>query len=773
MNGNTIASLLVRLGLDSKDFTQGISEAKSSMSDFGDNALKGMAGIGGTVLAGIGALAAGIGTLGVKTGMSAAEVKQMRMVTEVMGDTAGYTTEKILEQRNALIDAGITYGGTETVLQSLMAAQIDVGQATELSRMAQNLAVKTGEDSTETTLKLVSAIELGSSQLAKGAGLTISFADAQKKYAEELGKSVTELTDAEKTQANYNAVMEKGLPFMGLYEEAMEHPIKQLGSLNRLFDTLSVEIGKYFVPAISSVIAGFSGFVKGAIEAVSEGGALEPILQGLGDVFSWLGDVISKAFVFMGENIPVFLEKLQNAWVWLMKNKGVIVGVFAALGAAIGVFVYTVIIPAVASIISAIWPALLIMAAIGLAAYVLYEAWSNNWLGIRDALTSVWENTIKPALSQLWEWLQVAIPAAIAWLSALWSDTLQPAMEEVWEWVQAVVFPIIETLWNWIQNYLITVIDAYALLWTEVVWPAMKKLWLWVQTTVFPIIATLWDWIKVKVPEAIAVLTDFWENKLLPAITAVWSFIENDLFPLFMAISGFMDAAFSLAVTALSGLWENVLYPAFEKVWAFVKENVMPVFEAIGEFMDAAFSLATTVLAGLWQNVLYPALKDVTEWVEKHTQPIFEKLEEFWNDKFLPIIEKVSEWLGNKLQPAFEGIKGVLNNVVEFIQQMTDKLKALEGNLPDWLTPGSPTPFELGLAGIGKELDALNRRQLPMFASNLLDINTGEMPVSGMLDIEGGGGSTTNFYITSPMKPEEALTPTQTVRRLSMLYGVN
>lgn len=189
--------------------------------------------------------------------------------------------------------------------------------------------------------------------------------------------------------------------------------------------------------------------------------------------------------------------------------------------------------------------------------------------------------------------------------------------------------------------------------------------------------------------------------------------------------------------------------------------------------MDAAFSLATTVLAGLWQNVLYPALKDVTEWVEKHTQPIFEKLEEFWNDKFLPIIEKVSEWLGNKLQPAFEGIKGVLNNVVEFIQQMTDKLKALEGNLPDWLTPGSPTPFELGLAGIGKELDALNRRQLPMFASNLLDINTGEMPVSGMLDIEGGGGSTTNFYITSPMKPEEALTPTQTVRRLSMLYGVN
>jgi hypothetical protein len=37
----------------------------------------------------------------------------------------------------------------------------------------------------------------------------------------------------------------------------------------------------------------------------------------------------------------------------------------------------------------------------------------------------------------------------------------------------------------------------------------------------------------------------------------------------------------------------------------------------------------------------------------------------------------------------------------------------------------------------------------------------------------GGVGETNNFYITSPLRPENALTPTQTVKRLSMLYGVN
>jgi uncharacterized membrane protein len=225
-----------------------------------------------------------------------------------------------------------------------------------------------------------------------------------------------------------------------------------------------------------------------------------------------------------------------------------------------------------------------------------------------------------------------------------------------------------------------------------------------------------------NIPKAIEWLSDKWTNVLLPAIESVWAFIQNYLMPLFNAVVGFISAVFSLALTVFAGIWENILWPAIEMVWQFLKNNIFPIIEALVDFFNAAFTLALTALAGLWQNVLAPALEKVWEWIDNKIIPVFEKLKNFWDKKFGPIIDKVVGWLGDKLEPAFQGISDVVSSIVGFINDLTTKLKNIK--LPAWLTPGSPTPFEIGLLGINDALKEINKKGLPDFRDSLFDLDS-------------------------------------------------
>jgi hypothetical protein len=58
---------------------------------------------------------------------------------------------------------------------------------------------------------------------------------------------------------------------------------------------------------------------------------------------------------------------------------------------------------------------------------------------------------------------------------------------------------------------------------------------------------------------------------------------------------------------------------------------------------------------------------------------------------------KVSEIKG-----AFSGITGAIDSVISSIKRLIDWLGKIE--VPDILSPGSPTPFEIGLRGVDKAL---------------------------------------------------------------------
>lgn len=218
----------------------------------------------------------------------------------------------------------------------------------------------------------------------------------------------------------------------------------------------------------------------------------------------------------------------------------------------------------------------------------------------------------------------------------------------------------------------------------------MAAVWAWLQ----PILKNLWDWLKTNIPLALQALADYWQNQLLPAIQTVWEWMNSSLFPFFQALGEFLGAVFGVALKALAGIWENVLAPALENVWDWLSVKLMPVFEALSNF---------------------------------------------WTTTLQPIVEAMAKWFGEKLAGAFSGLSTTIEKVTDWLNTMADILNNL--TLPDWMTPGSPTPWEIGLLGVSDMLRKVGDIRLPALAASMQMMPVPAIAGGGMTFAGGGRGA--------------------------------
>jgi phage-related protein len=672
----------------------------------------GLATVGG-VIAGVGVAAAGaFGALAVSVGMAAAEVNQMQMVTGLMAENAGWSAKMIDQQREALRSSGITAGGTEQALQALMAAELDVAAATDLSRLAQNLAVKTGQDSTQTFLGLVSGIERADAQMLKSAGITVDMASAQEALAAELGKSVGELTAAEKQQAAWNAVIEKSPVYDGLYEAAMEHPIKQLGSLKRLFNDIAVQLGQYFAPAISTVIAGFSDFVKQIIAAISEGGALEPMLAGIGNVFTWIGEQIGAFLSWLGENIPAIIATFQEIAAWFQENEGVIVGILAAIGVSLVALGVTAA-QALAPIIAGMLPVIAIMALVGAAAYLLYEAWTNNWGGIQEktqAVISFVQGVISTALAAIQAWWAEHGEAVMAAVQAMW-DAVKTTFETVIAVIQTVVSRVLSEI---------------------------KAFWDAHGADIMAIVKILWDRVKAAFDQAVAVIKK--------VVEVVLGFIQ-----------GIWEKHGETIMAVVTNMW-NIIKTQFE--WA--KTTLGNIISAIRSALEGDWTAFGETLRQIWD--------DTWEMIKEVLRLAWDSIKTIVSDLITSVITffKETDW-GAVGKNIIEGIANGITNAVGFIVDAAkNAAKAAFDAAKAFLGIESPSRLfmEVGYdvsKGFAEGIE--NSLQLPELAAR-------NMGLAALGALQGGGSAnnTTNFTINLNGTGEAAEDVINAVRLMEMIY---
>lgn len=213
---------------------------------------------------------------------------------------------------------------------------------------------------------------------------------------------------------------------------------------------------------------------------------------------------------------------------------------------------------------------------------------------------------------------------------------------------------------------------AYLLytMWTEN-WYGIQEIvagfWAWLQ----PILQSLWNWLATNVPIAIAILKLKWQE-LQNTIAIVWNWLSTVLFPFFQALRNFLSAVFGVALTAL---------------------------------------------AGIWQNVLAPALKDVFGWLSEKLMPVFKDLSDWWKSTGSPVAQAIAHWFGDVIVQAFKDLTRQFMDATKWLNDMATKLNNMK--LPGWMTPGSPTPWEIGLWGVQDALQAVSGIGLPSLSANM------------------------------------------------------
>jgi hypothetical protein len=229
----------------------------------------------------------------------AARTEVLNTVLGVTARNMNYTTAMAQAQVKAIQGMNITHQNAIDITTQLMRAQIDLSQATALARAAQDLAVVSGENSSDTLQHLTIAIQEQNTMMLRQYGIVVNINTVMERYAATLNKSAAALTTQERSQAMVNTIMREGQKVTGSYVLSMEDAGKMMTSLDRLFKEAKETIGNAFLPVFTDLIKLTMSLLEAFI-------SLDPL------VIKVFGAFASGIIVIAGLSSVVFL--LAKAW---------------------------------------------------------------------------------------------------------------------------------------------------------------------------------------------------------------------------------------------------------------------------------------------------------------------------------------------------------------------------------------------------------------------------------------------------------------------------
>jgi len=211
---------------------------------------------------------------------------------------------------------------------------------------------------------------------------------------------------------------------------------------------------------------------------------------------------------------------------------------------------------------------------------LFYMAWKNNWFGIRDIITNVWEKYIKPVLDAIVKWGAKTI-------KTVWNWSIK-ALGKFWEWLKDVAWPWLsktaKTAWDWtiealgpffewLKDVALPLIGkAFATAWNWSI-DVLGKFWEWLRDVAFPwlgkVLSTIWTW-EFK---ALGVLFNWLIDTALPfigkMIVTEWQWIIEGLGKLWDLL---IDKAIPWIGGSLKTTWEWT-FKALGKLWDWLEKG--------------------------------------------------------------------------------------------------------------------------------------------------------------------------------------------------------
>lgn len=158
----------------------------------------------------------------------------------------------------------------------------------------------------------------------------------------------------------------------------------------------------------------------------------------------------------------------------------------------------------------------------------------------------------------------------------------------------------------------------------------------------------------------------------------------------------------------------NGISTASEQIYANKNSESIPGYQEIGVVQGNAISAG--LIAGLEPSTT--AINGLNGGLIAITESSLPTLKTNLDDWRLDMTSRVGPEIDNVRTTVIDPLKGSFDAVGAAVDRLSDKLGLLQLKfasikIPDQLTANSPTPFELGLRGISKATDQLNRKKIP------------------------------------------------------------
>jgi len=530
--------------------SQSMDKAGEKIKTVGDK----MSSVGTTLSAAVTLPLVGAGTAATKMAMDAVESENLFEVA--MGDMAGEARKWSEETSKAL---GLNAYNVRKNVATYNSMLTSMGLTTEeslkmsegLTQLSYDMASFYNLSPEEAFEKLKSGIS-GESEPLKSLGILVNDTTVKTyAYTNGIAKQGEELTEAQKVQARYGAILQSTKNAQGDLARTMDSPTNKLRIMKEQAAQIGIQFGQILIPILEKLIAvikplmdKFQGLSKEQQDKIIKIGL---ILAALGPLILIIGKVISIA-----GSLASVIGALSGALAAAGGASGALAGALALITGPVGI-----VIAAVAGLIA------------------IFVALYKNNEGFRDSVNRVW-NQIRAIIGGIIESLRIMFQAFVALAKSLWSrfgDDLIQVISAAFNIIAAVVSTVLTA----IQDIIKIITSAIKGDW-QGVWEGIKKftldLWNGLKSIFVSILGLMKGIVKAELEFIKGFIFGIWDG--IKKITlALWNDIKAAIEKPIIAAKNTVKNA----IDAIKGFFSNLHLPEIK-----IPKIKLPRFSIKGEF---------------------------------------------------------------------------------------------------------------------------------------------------------------------------------------------
>lgn len=243
----------------------GLDKAAGNIS----GGLSGLAGAAG--IAGIAALGTAAVGAAVDMARGAAEAERLGTAFDNLARQAGQSGDAMMAAMQAASQG--TISNAELMASANRALLLGVadsaGEMAQLMDIASARGKAMGESTAQAFSDIVTGIGRGSALILDNLGIVVDAAKANEVYAASIGKSASQLTEAEKKQALFNAVVADSTQIVKDNKEAGGDAASNYERMDAAITNAKDALGQMFSPAIAAIAQDLADAVVQVTDAVT------------------------------------------------------------------------------------------------------------------------------------------------------------------------------------------------------------------------------------------------------------------------------------------------------------------------------------------------------------------------------------------------------------------------------------------------------------------------------------------------------------------------